>query len=299
MKHIPLIFIDTNIFLDFYRVRGKDAALGLLQHIDDNHNIIIGTMQVEMEFKKNRQRTIAESLKQLEPNWGALSQIPSFLLEAQPAEMVEKSKNEMRKQVKTLRSRIDRMLRNPAQHDPVYQAAQRLFRASNDLQLTRALPERKRIRARAFRRFLMGYPPRKVSDTSYGDAINWEWVIECAAAKTRDVVIVSRDSDYGLMLGGEPILNDWLSQEFRDRVSRKRKITLTDRLAEAFKRASVKVSKAEEKEEEGLIREVSVLPVAEGPTDMNVLRDYLAEVSTMRWRTPPSFDPTKPKGGAG
>jgi hypothetical protein len=51
------------------------------------------------------------------------------------------------------------------------------------------------------------------------------------------------------------ILNDWLVQEFRQRVSRKRKITITDRLARAFKLADIQVSQAEEEQEAGLIEE--------------------------------------------
>ena len=36
-----LIFIDTNIFLDFYRIRGDVGGLSLLDHIDENHDQII------------------------------------------------------------------------------------------------------------------------------------------------------------------------------------------------------------------------------------------------------------------
>lgn len=51
------------------------------------------------------------------------------------------------------------------------------------------------------------------------------------------------------------ILNDWLVQEFRQRVSWKRKFTITDRLAKAFKLADIQVSKAEEGQEAELIEE--------------------------------------------
>jgi hypothetical protein len=51
------------------------------------------------------------------------------------------------------------------------------------------------------------------------------------------------------------ILNDWLVQEFRQRVSRKREIIITDRLARAFKRADIQVSQAEEEQEAELIEE--------------------------------------------
>ena len=50
-----LIFIDTNILLDFYRVRGPKEDLSILRHIDNNLDRFITTDQVEMEFKKNRQ----------------------------------------------------------------------------------------------------------------------------------------------------------------------------------------------------------------------------------------------------
>jgi hypothetical protein len=57
-----LIFIDTNIFLDFYRIRGDGVGLGLLEKIGDHHDRIITDSQIEME-KKNRQQIILDSLK--------------------------------------------------------------------------------------------------------------------------------------------------------------------------------------------------------------------------------------------
>src|SRR5580765_7471463 len=41
-------------------------------------------------------------------------------------------------------------------------------------------------------------PPRKPNDTSMGDAINWEWIVECAKTLNGSVIIVSRDRDYGV-----------------------------------------------------------------------------------------------------
>ena len=94
---------------------------------------------------------------------------------------------------------------------------------------------RRLIRRQAWRRFMLGYPPRKSGDTSIGDAVNWEWIVQCAKESGNDVVIVSRDSDYGVSMDRVQYLNDWLSEEFKDRVSRKRSIRLTGRLAEALK----------------------------------------------------------------
>ena len=47
-----LLFVDTNIWLDFYRAR-SEAGLSLLRHLDSIRNQIIMTYVVEMEFKKN------------------------------------------------------------------------------------------------------------------------------------------------------------------------------------------------------------------------------------------------------
>ena len=63
--------------------------------------------------------------------------------------------------------------------------------------------EQKKVFRLAWRRFLLGYPPRKADDTSIGDAVNWEWVVDCAKRANADVVIVSRDSDYGVRLEGD------------------------------------------------------------------------------------------------
>jgi PIN domain len=59
-----LLFVDTNIWLDFYQVR-TEAGLALLNHLDAIRDRLIMTYQVEMEFKKHRQEAILEGFKAL------------------------------------------------------------------------------------------------------------------------------------------------------------------------------------------------------------------------------------------
>jgi hypothetical protein len=80
--------------------------------------------------------------------------------------------------------------------------------------------------------------------------VNWEWIVHCAIESKNHVVIVSRDTDYGAMFGKEPVLNDWLAEEFHDRVSQTRKAVLTHRLTEAFDLAGISVTSKEKEEEE-------------------------------------------------
>jgi hypothetical protein len=68
---------------------------------------------------------------------------------------------------------------------------------------------------KAFRRFLYGCPPRKKNDTSNGDAINWEWIIECVSACQSEIHIVSRDNDYGITLERKTYVNDHLLQRIQ------------------------------------------------------------------------------------
>jgi hypothetical protein len=250
-----LIFIDTNILLDFYRVRGDGVGLGLLEKTGAHHDRIITGSQVEMEYKKNRQRVILESLNRLKtPDWSGLTP-PAFLSDAQPAKIITSNKAEVTKQQGKLKGRIELILKKPFRYDSVYKHLQRLFKHDSPYNLSREKKIRFQIRRLAWKRFILGYPPRKQNDTSIGDAINWEWIISCANSCGKDIILVTRDNDYGVSYNNEMILNDWLVQEFKQRVSQKRKIIITDRLAKAFKRADIQVSKAEEEQESELIEE--------------------------------------------
>lgn len=55
-------FIDTNIFLDFYRTK-NDVTLKMLEPLKPVKHRVISTYHVEMEFLKKRQRVLFESLR--------------------------------------------------------------------------------------------------------------------------------------------------------------------------------------------------------------------------------------------
>ncbi len=246
-----LLFIDTNIFLDFYRYVDQEEALSMLKHIDDNHDKIITGSQVEMEYKKNRQTTILGCLKDFKVVQGAAP--PAFLSHAKAVGKIKKSREEIKSRVAALTRTATAVLENPAANDRIYQACQRLFRSPGDLNLSREKKLRFRIRSLARKRFILGYPPRKPGDTSMGDAINWEWIVHCASTYNSDVVIASRDGDYGVTHNGQQIINDWLSQEFKSRVNRRRTVRLTSKLSQALKMASISVTKKESAAEDEMI----------------------------------------------
>jgi hypothetical protein len=245
-----LLFIDTNIWLDFYRAR-NETALQLLGRVEKIADKLVVTYQLESEFKKNRQAAILEGMKQLkEP-----SQIPSpgIFSNAAATRVMANNLKEAGKRAKHLQARLIRALEDPAQHDPVYQVCQRVFQKSDDLTLTRDNPIKRSIRRAAYRRLLHGCPPGKKGDTSYGDAFNWEWMVYSASKQQAGLVIVSRDADYGITIENKSYINDHLRHEFSDRVSRKRTLVLYTSLSEALKAFDVAVPEKEEQLEKELL----------------------------------------------
>ena len=84
-----LLFINTNILLDFYRDRKSDISLKFLEQIEACKDRLILGSQVEMEYKKNRQHVILEILGKFgTPDWGKLS-APALVSETQAAGMIE------------------------------------------------------------------------------------------------------------------------------------------------------------------------------------------------------------------
>ena len=247
-----LLFVDTNLWLDFYRAR-NEAGLSLLSHLESVANRIIVTYQLEMEFKKHRQEAILEGLQVLK--LPSLPGRPGLFSDAKATKAIQKSAERIEKHFKGLKNRLSGVLKDPARHDPVYQVCQRVFHREDVLVLTRENPIRHVIRRRAFRRFLLGCPPRKRQDTSIGDALNWEWMIHCAVEGKAELVIASRDSDYGVTHHGVSYINDHLRQEFSERVSRKRNILLYSRLSDALKHFKVPITKQEVAEESQLVQE--------------------------------------------
>ncbi|WP_424989299.1 PIN domain-containing protein [Flagellimonas sp.] len=248
-----LIFIDTNIFLDFYRIRKSNVSLKYLEEIEKHFDLIITTSQVEMEFKKNRQSVILESIGEVKKINNVNISVPAILADAKAVEMIEKSKKNISKKQKDLRERIEKILKNPTYHDPVFKSLQKLFSYKSDINLNRANKVRFTIRNFAKKRFILGYPPRKKTDNSIGDAVNWEWIIRCAENTGKHIIIVTRDSDFGCVYDNDSHLNDWLKQEFKQRISQKRKIVLTDKLHRAFQLVEIPVTKEMIEEEENVI----------------------------------------------
>ncbi|WP_459940459.1 PIN domain-containing protein [Deferrisoma palaeochoriense] len=245
-----LLFVDTNIYLDFYRIR-NEVKVPFLSHLEAIKDRLIMTDQVEMEFKKNRQNAILEGMAELKyPN---RISVPGVIKQDKSSQALNRDVERIKGRIDKLKTRLENVLERPTVYDQVYKVLQRLFAKKKDIDLYRKSKKRYEIRELAKKRFILGYPPRKKNDTSIGDAVNWEWMIHIAKEKNVDIWIVSRDSDYGVTFKSRGFINDWLRQEFKERVNKRRNIILCPMLSQALKEFEIPVTIEEEKEEERVV----------------------------------------------
>ena len=234
------VFIDTNIFLDFYRA--SEATLSMLEKLESVRDRIICTYQVEMEFLKNRQREITKIANAVDLVLDA--KLPAVLSDTQLDSYVTTTGRTLKGKRTRLKKNLINLLRYP-KRDRVLTVLKQIFQSDSGHVLTRDMTEEKAmIKRLATRRFQLGYPPRKRDDTSMGDAFNWEWIVHCASQLRGRVIVVSKDSDYGQVYEKECFLNDQLKQEFRKRVGGK-SIVYTQKLSEALRLLAVHVTKKE------------------------------------------------------
>lgn len=263
-------FIDTNIFLDFYR-QSNDATLRLLDRLKTVKDRIICTYQVEMEFLKNRQTVLLKALKEMKSP--EASAPPALFADSATSKSLRKATRKAKDQGDLIRQRALKLIENPKKFDPVYQALESVFQSTASHVLTRDMPVRKAIKRLALRRFLLGYPPRKEGDTSAGDALNWEWIIHCASQLPGRLVIVSRDGDYGVSVKDKYFLNDQLRHEFRQRVGLK-SLMYTHKLSDALKQLAVHVPEEEVKAEAETLRQPRKSP--DRGSDIDTLLEFLS-----------------------
>lgn len=243
-------FIDTNIFLDFYRTR-NEASLSLLEKLETVRDRVLSTYQVEMEFLKNRQNEIRNIALQTKLSVNAA--LPAVLSDTPLDNAVKRTKKDLRSKEQKLKRKISQLLNNYRNADRVYNVVMDIFRSDSEHVLTRDMDVKNRIKRLARRRFQLGYPPRKAKDTSMGDAFNWEWVIHCASQLKGRIILVSRDSDYGYEYDGNYYLNDQLKREFRERVGRRSSLIYTHKLSDALRELDVPVTQKEAKSEEPIL----------------------------------------------
>ncbi|MBN2015621.1 DUF4935 domain-containing protein [Candidatus Dojkabacteria bacterium] len=224
------IFIDTNIFLDFYHY--SDDDLSKLNNLDElisdlkDINLLL-TDQVIQEYKRNRDSKIADAMKQFQQqsikiNFPRL--FDQFKTETRELkkhiDIVSNLKSELEKQI--YKSIIDKTL-------VADQVIDKFFQDKYDfLYKDRVLLTLGNDVTNAERRINIGNPPGKKG--SLGDAINWEIILR-SVPQGEIIYVISGDSDFASPLNSKKI-HSFLEDEWKS--TKKAEIMFYTSISEFF-----------------------------------------------------------------
>lgn len=245
-----LVFVDTNIFLDAYRQPQSEVSQKLLTKLAEKADSVVCPSQVAMELRKNRQRFLGDFWKLLQGRQNP-TYVPAFLAASEAAKELLDSENRTRQAMRSLQKEIEELLRRPAS-DPILAILDSITETC-----VRDTPEdadtQRRVWEAAHRRFHSGAPPRKPDDVSLGDALNWEWILELSRGRDEDLMVVSRDGDYGTWIDPEGYVNEVLASEYA-RTNPGRIVRYTWHVAKALKALELEVRNEDVKAEEEITR---------------------------------------------
>lgn len=198
------VFIDTNIFLNFFHY-SKDE-LDALNKVFSPHEHgsakVHLTEQVCNEFKRNRDVKIKDALKKFRET-RFVPQFPSFMKGYEEYGKIREKSGDLQKLQKSILEKIEK---DVSGHDLI---ADRLI--SKIFKKSEIVPVEKELYEQATMRIALGNPPGK--NRSLGDAINWIILMESVPGD-EDIHIISEDGDFYSLLN-EKRAHPFLGEEWK------------------------------------------------------------------------------------
>lgn len=212
------IYIDTNVYLTFYHFSNEDLKelKKLIALVNTDNICLYVPEQTKNEFDRNREVKIADSLDKL-VSTKFNNQFPMICHNYDEY-------TEMKKAIKKYESNKNSLLKK-LKHDAETKTLQadeilnKLFEKAKTIETT------DEIISKGILRYNIGNPPGK--DKSYGDAINWESLLDDVPDE-QDLYFISDDKDFYSKLNDKKF-NDYLLSEWQENKNSKlfyyRKIT--------------------------------------------------------------------------
>lgn len=195
------LFIDTNIFLNFYTLSNDhlDKLEKILELLKNKELTLLLTEQVVDEFKRNREKKLLDFVKSLNAFQPKLC-YPPICFDIKEKALLETSINK----TLGLKKKLTDSLMKKIKKKELYadKLIEEIFSYRESFKTTDD------ILKRSERRMLLGNPPGK--NGSFGDAINWECIIENTPPNT-DLYFIGIDGDYRSDIDDNdfhPFLND-------------------------------------------------------------------------------------------
>jgi len=203
-----LLFIDSNKYLDLYRIdKGKKLLAPLGEQID----YIFVTQQVVNEVQRNKILVAADFLRKKSKELKLQTfNLPDHLSNTsieQRNDILQRM-SEIDQKIKDMNAEIDTLVLGIMEQisyseDEVSKALSLIF--------ANAIPHSSEELQRARERRELGNPPGKITNP-IGDQLTWEQILTHFKDKKR-LWIISRDGDYGTVYSGKGFLNRFLYDE--------------------------------------------------------------------------------------
>jgi hypothetical protein len=187
-----IVFIDTNVFLAFFHYSDDDLEelKKLAVVLEQRKAVLLLPEQVVDEFGRNRASTIAQALKALREQTLTF-RFPEFCKHyPQYAQL-----RALQRKYSALHHELLESVNAGIEKEDLLadQTIRALFQNAQHLAISPDVLERTRVRCER------GNPPGKAG--SFGDAINWELLLEHAPVR-EDLHFISDDRDFASPLGG-------------------------------------------------------------------------------------------------
>ncbi|WP_282017764.1 PIN domain-containing protein [Salegentibacter mishustinae] len=262
------LFIDTNIYLNFYHYSKDDLDQlnKLIVLIDNDHLELFLPRQILDEFYRNRENKIADALKRL--NQSKIdTQFPQFCKDFEEYHSLKKIIKNFNKEKQALQDKVMKEIESQSLEADNLTA--NLFRKAQFLETTEEIIHKAKLR------FDLGNPPGK--NKSYGDAVNWETLLYYVQG-TEDFYFIADDKDYNSEIDRSKF-NSFLSNEWYQQ--KKSEIHYFNSLTDFFKEVFPDIKLAIELEKEilisSLINSGSFYDTRKAINKLDKIKDYSRE----------------------
>ena len=241
------VFIDTNIYLDFYRVsKGDLNKLDILRNgfadpnIADNF-ILCVNMQNHDEYYRNRVNVIEATLKEF---YFKKVDVPGLMSNQWPdtSKQFIQAQNQMESLLQSLKDKTRQLL---------YDEGLEVDRLIGSMMEKPDIVDENIVRAAERRYKILGNPPGKKD--SCGDAIHWEYLLH-KVPSSGELIIITADNDWYSSAGGDRP-NDFLLYEWRQRKGASSNLQMY-RSVQAFLKKEMKVVLEREAQKDDLLEEL-------------------------------------------
>lgn len=239
------LFIDTNIFLDFYHLSGADIEeLNKLTALLEEGDLkLFVPRQLCEEFKRNRDAKIKDAMNEFQKPRFKIS-FPAFCkLYPEYNQLQDILKDANNKHSELYRKAMEDVNAFNLKADAIIEdlfAKSHLIESSNS------------VFNNSLFRFRMGNPPGKKKVTM-GDEVNWESLLE-AVPNGEDLHLVSMDSDYAAPMDADKF-NSFLDHEWNQK--KQSSVSFYKSLQEFFKINHPEIKIASDVKKSSLIEKLS------------------------------------------